>query len=151
MSGYGDQTRPLASASGGSGGKAAFGHDYLSTESYEHSCNRKPLYSMVMHLCLNGGKKDSIATSLLLIMSYEIWVKDIVDGAIKHEDYVRIENKSSAKSIFDSMCATYDGNDKVQEAKASLLIRQYELFTMEKDEDIETMFTRFQTLVFDIK
>ncbi|PNX59911.1 aspartyl-tRNA synthetase, partial [Trifolium pratense] len=54
-------------------------------------------------------------------------VKDIVVGAIRHEDYVRIENKSSTKSIFDSMCATYDGNEKVQEAKASLLIRQYEL------------------------
>ncbi|PNX70152.1 hypothetical protein L195_g057141, partial [Trifolium pratense] len=39
MSGDGDQTPPLAS--GGSGGKAAFGHDYLSYESYEHSGNRK--------------------------------------------------------------------------------------------------------------
>ncbi|PNX65339.1 aspartyl-tRNA synthetase, partial [Trifolium pratense] len=39
------------------------------------------------------------------------------------------------------MCATYDGNEKVQEAKARLLIRQYELFAMKQDEDIETMFT----------
>ncbi|PNX80392.1 aspartyl-tRNA synthetase, partial [Trifolium pratense] len=39
-------------------------------------------------------------------------VKDIVVGAIKHEDYVRIGDKSSAKSIFDSLCATYDGNEK---------------------------------------
>ncbi|CAJ2653255.1 unnamed protein product, partial [Trifolium pratense] len=78
-------------------------------------------------------------------------VKDIVVGAIRHEDYVRIENKSTAKSIFDSMCATYDGNEKVQEAKASLLIRQYELFTMQQDENIETMFTRFQILVSGLK
>ncbi|CAJ2628538.1 unnamed protein product [Trifolium pratense] len=78
-------------------------------------------------------------------------VKDIIVGAIKHEDYVRIRDKSSVKSIFDSLCTTYDGNEKVQKAKASLLIKQYELFTMEKDEYIETMFTRFQTLVSSLK
>ncbi|PNY05238.1 serine/threonine protein kinase SRPK1 [Trifolium pratense] len=78
-------------------------------------------------------------------------VKDIIVGAIKHEEYVRIGDKTSAKSIYDSLCSTYDGNEQVQETKASLLIKQYELFTMEKDEDIETMFTRFQTLVAGLK
>ncbi|XP_045791692.1 uncharacterized protein LOC123886420 [Trifolium pratense] len=139
----GEESTPRSGASGagegsgGSAGKAAFGHDYLNNESYEHSGNRKA--------------PKLITPANLKIYTKHHRVKDIVVSAIRHEDYVRIENKSSAKSIFDSMCATYDGNEKVQEAKASLLIRQYELFTMEKDEDIETMFTRFQTLVSGLK
>ncbi|MCH92320.1 serine/threonine protein kinase SRPK1, partial [Trifolium medium] len=78
-------------------------------------------------------------------------VKDIIVRAIKHDEYVRIGDKSTAKSIYDSLCATYDGNEQVQEAKASLLIKQCELFTMEKDEDIEKTFLRFQTLVAGLK
>ncbi|MCH82351.1 serine/threonine protein kinase SRPK1, partial [Trifolium medium] len=38
-------------------------------------------------------------------------------------------------------------NEQVQEAKANLLVHQYEMFKMKEDEDIETMFVRFQTLV----
>ncbi|MCI32065.1 aspartyl-tRNA synthetase, partial [Trifolium medium] len=34
---------------------------------------------------------------------------------------------------------------------SSLLIQQYELFKMKEDEDIETMFSRFQTLVSGLK
>ncbi|PNX61779.1 hypothetical protein L195_g060831, partial [Trifolium pratense] len=43
----GEESTPRSGASGagegsgGSGGKAAFGHDYLNNESYEHSGNRK--------------------------------------------------------------------------------------------------------------
>ncbi|PNX54828.1 serine/threonine protein kinase SRPK1, partial [Trifolium pratense] len=183
-----NRTSNTGEASGGGRTGAAFGHDYLSNESYEHSGNRKaPVFND--DASLFEWWKERLYNNITAI-DHELWdlvelgvtfehmnehgrlsiehrkllspanlktytkhhrVKDIVVGAIRHEDYVRIENKSYAKSIFDSMCATYDGNEKVQEAKASLLMRQYELFTMEKDEDIETMFTRFQTLVSGLK
>jgi hypothetical protein len=39
----------------------------------------------------------------------------------------------------------------VKEAKANFLVHQYELFKMKEDEDIETMFARFQTLVYDLQ
>jgi hypothetical protein len=61
--------------------------------------------------------------------------------------HLRIVNKSTAKSIWDSLCSTYEGNQQVKEAKANLLLHLYELFKMKEDEDIETMFARFQTLV----
>jgi len=41
----------------------------------------------------------------------------------------------------------YEGNKKVREAKATMLVHQYELFRMKEDENIETMYSRFQTLV----
>ncbi|CAJ2647317.1 unnamed protein product [Trifolium pratense] len=176
-------------ASGAGGGpRNAFGYDYLSNESHEHSGYRKApifngdaslfewwkerLYSNITAIDnelwdlvelgvtfenLNEhGRLPIVERRLLTPTNLKIYnkhhrAKDIVIGAIRHEDYLRIENKSSAKSIFDSMCATYDGNEKVQEAKASLLIRQYELFTMQQDESIETMFTRFQILVSGLK
>jgi len=44
------------------------------------------------------------------------------------------------------MCSTYEGNQQVREAKANRLVKQYELFRMKEDEDIETMYSRFQNL-----
>src|SRR4030067_2120365 len=73
--------------------------------------------------------------------------RGIIIDAIQHEEFMRICNKSTAKSIYDSLCSTYEGNQQVKEAKANMLVHQYELFKMSEDETIESMFTRFQTLV----
>src|SRR4030066_734468 len=73
--------------------------------------------------------------------------RGIIIDAIQHEEFMRICNKSIAKSIYDSLCSTYEGNQQVKEAKANMLVHQYELFKMSEDETIESMFTRFQTLV----
>ncbi|MCI34336.1 serine/threonine protein kinase SRPK1, partial [Trifolium medium] len=70
---------------------------------------------------------------------------------IPHSEFVKITNTSTAKAVYDSLCATYEGNEQVKEAKANLLVQQYELFKMKEDENIETMFPRFQTLVFELQ
>ncbi|MCH90026.1 serine/threonine protein kinase SRPK1 [Trifolium medium] len=74
-------------------------------------------------------------------------VKSILTKSISHSEFLKIFNKSSVKFIWDSLCSTYEGNEQVHEAKANLLVHRYELFKMKEDEDIETMFARFQTLV----
>jgi hypothetical protein len=71
----------------------------------------------------------------------------MMTNAITHDEYLKIVNKTSAKTIWDSLKSTYEGNKQVIEAKANLLVQQYELFKMKDGEDIETMFARFQTLV----
>ncbi|GAU49294.1 hypothetical protein TSUD_89190 [Trifolium subterraneum] len=53
--------------------------------------------------------------------------------------------------MYDSLCSNYDGNRQVQNAKARLLVQQYELFAMKPEEDIQTMFSRFQTLVSNLR
>jgi len=58
-----------------------------------------------------------------------------------------MSDKSTAKAMFASLCSNYEGDKKVKEAKATTLVQQYELFKMKDDEDIETMYSRFQTLV----
>ncbi|WJX25131.1 hypothetical protein P8452_14201 [Trifolium repens] len=74
-------------------------------------------------------------------------VKDLLIGCITHDEYLKITDKSTAKSIYDSLCSTYEGNKQVQEEKVTLLIQQYELFRMKDDENIESMYSRFKILV----
>ncbi|MCI42071.1 aspartyl-tRNA synthetase, partial [Trifolium medium] len=61
-------------------------------------------------------------------------VKSILTKSISHSEFLKISNKSSAKFIWDSLCSTYEGNEQVQEAKANLLVHQYEMFKMKEDE-----------------
>jgi hypothetical protein len=63
-------------------------------------------------------------------------------------EYTKIVYKSTTKSIYDPLYAIYEGNHQVKEAKENLIIRQYGLFKMKDDEDIETLFLRFQTPVY---
>ncbi|XP_050897907.1 uncharacterized protein LOC127104796 [Lathyrus oleraceus] len=74
-------------------------------------------------------------------------VRDILVNALPHSEYIKIIDKSTVKTIFKSLCATYEGNQQVQEVKVNLLVQQYELFRMKEDEDIETTFSIFQVLV----
>jgi len=60
---------------------------------------------------------------------------------------MKMSDKSTAKAMFASLCANYEGSKKVREAKALMLVHQYELFNMKEDESIEQMYSRFQTLV----
>jgi len=74
-------------------------------------------------------------------------IKGILVAALPHKEYLKMSDKSTAKAMFTSLCATYEGNKKVREAKATMLVHQYELFRMKEDESIETMYSRFQILV----
>ena len=74
-------------------------------------------------------------------------IRGILVAALPHKEYLKMSDKSTAKAMFTSLCANYEGNKKVREAKATMLVHQYELFRMKEDESIETMYSRFQTLV----
>jgi hypothetical protein len=56
--------------------------------------------------------------------------------AIPKVEYMKMSDKSIAKAMFASLCANYEGSKKVREAKALMLVHQY-----------EEMYSRFQTLV----
>jgi len=66
--------------------------------------------------------------------------------AIPRAEYMKMSDKSTAKTMFASLCANYKGSKKVREAKALMLVHHYELFKMKDDESIEEMYSRFQTL-----
>jgi len=52
---------------------------------------------------------------------------------------MKMSDKSTAKAMFASLCANYEGSKKVKEAKTLMLVHQYELFKMKEDESIEQM------------
>jgi hypothetical protein len=59
---------------------------------------------------------------------------------IPFPEYTKIVDKFAAKSIFNSICSTHEGNQQVKETKTNLFVQQYELFKMMNDEDIETKY-----------
>src|ERR1044072_8194459 len=77
--------------------------------------------------------------------------RTILLNAISYAEYEKITNKETAKSIFDSLQMTHEGNTQVKETKALALIQKYEAFRMEEDESVETMFSRFQMLVAGLR
>src|ERR1044072_2652746 len=67
--------------------------------------------------------------------------RTILLNVISYAEYEKITNKESAKSIFDSLQMTHEGNTQVKETKALALIQKYEAFRMEEEESVETMFS----------
>src|ERR1044072_2937127 len=77
--------------------------------------------------------------------------RTILPNPISYAEYEKITNKETAKSIFDSLQMTHEGNNQVKETKALALIQKYEAFRMDEDESVETMFSRFQMLVAGLR
>ncbi|GAV68035.1 LOW QUALITY PROTEIN: UBN2 domain-containing protein, partial [Cephalotus follicularis] len=42
---------------------------------------------------------------------------------------------------------TYEGTNQVKEAKISMLVHEYKMFTMNENEDIKSMFSRFTNII----
>src|SRR3954453_17159508 len=77
--------------------------------------------------------------------------RTILLNVISHAEYEKISNRETAQDIFESLKMTHEGNAHVKETKALALIQKYEAFKMEDDEDIEKMFSRFQTLTAGLR
>nr|KYP35007.1 hypothetical protein KK1_043977 [Cajanus cajan] len=52
--------------------------------------------------------------------------------------------------MWDTLALTYEGSLEVKCNKLSLLVHKYELFKMEENESIQTMFERFQTIINEL-
>jgi len=70
-------------------------------------------------------------------------IKGILVASIPRTEYMKMSDKSTAKAMFASLCANYEGSKKVREAKATMLVHQYKLFKMKEDESIEEMYSGF--------
>ncbi|GAV73617.1 UBN2 domain-containing protein [Cephalotus follicularis] len=73
--------------------------------------------------------------------------KHIIICAINSNDFNRISSCISAKEMWDGLEVTYEGTNQVKEAKISMLVREYEMFTMNENEDIKYMFSRFTNII----
>ncbi|GAV88795.1 zf-CCHC domain-containing protein/UBN2 domain-containing protein [Cephalotus follicularis] len=73
--------------------------------------------------------------------------KHIIICAINSNDFNRISSCISAKEMWDRLQVTYEGTNQVKEAKISMLVHEYEMFTMNENEDIKSMFSRFTNII----
>ncbi|GAV60725.1 UBN2 domain-containing protein, partial [Cephalotus follicularis] len=73
--------------------------------------------------------------------------KDIIICAINSNDFNRISSCISTKEMWDRLEVTYEGTNQVKEAKISMLVHEYEMFTMNENEDIKSMFSRFTNII----
>ena len=51
-------------------------------------------------------------------------IRGILVVALSHKEYLNMSDKSTAKAMFASLCSLYEGNKKVIEAKATMLVHQ---------------------------
>ncbi|XP_020229882.1 uncharacterized protein LOC109811039 [Cajanus cajan] len=70
--------------------------------------------------------------------------------ALIEEEYTKVHNFKSAKQMWDTLALTYEGSLEVKCNKLILLVHKYELFEMEENESIQTMFGRFQTIINEL-
>ncbi|GAV67067.1 UBN2 domain-containing protein, partial [Cephalotus follicularis] len=73
--------------------------------------------------------------------------KHIIICAINSNDFNRILSCFSAKEMWDRLEVTYEGTNQVKEAKISMLVHDYEMFSMNENEDIKSMFSRFTNII----
>ncbi|GAV71769.1 zf-CCHC domain-containing protein/DUF4219 domain-containing protein/UBN2 domain-containing protein, partial [Cephalotus follicularis] len=73
--------------------------------------------------------------------------KLIIICAINSNDFNRISSCIFAKEMWDRLEVTYEGTNQVKEAKVSMLVHEYEMFTMNENEDIKSMFSRFTNII----
>jgi hypothetical protein len=77
--------------------------------------------------------------------------KTILLNVISYTEYEKITNRDSAKSIFESLRMTHEGNAQVKETKAFALIQKYEAFKMEDDENIKPCSEGFRCLLQNLR
>ncbi|GAV71277.1 LOW QUALITY PROTEIN: zf-CCHC domain-containing protein/UBN2 domain-containing protein, partial [Cephalotus follicularis] len=73
--------------------------------------------------------------------------KHIIICAINSSEFNRVSSCNSAKEMWDRLEVTYEGTNQVKDAKISMLVHEYELFSMNEDEDIKSMFIRFTNII----
>ena len=56
-----------------------------------------------------------------------------------------------AKEIWDKLKVSYEGTSQVKDSKLSMLVHEYELFLMKKDESVSEMSTRFTNIINCLK
>ncbi|GAV80779.1 UBN2 domain-containing protein, partial [Cephalotus follicularis] len=73
--------------------------------------------------------------------------KHIIICTINSSEFNRVSSCNSAKEMWDRLEVTYEGMNQVKDDKISMLVHDYELFSMKEDEDIKSMFTRFTNII----
>ena len=71
--------------------------------------------------------------------------------ALHPNEFNRISSCNMVKQIWDKLEVTHEGTNQVKESRINMLVHDYEMFNMEVDESIPSMFTRFTNIINSLK
>ncbi|GJT17972.1 zf-CCHC domain-containing protein [Tanacetum coccineum] len=77
--------------------------------------------------------------------------KMVIYNSLQRKEYERIFMCNTAKEIWKTLLITHQGNSQVKDNKIDLLVQQYEQFVISKDELIDSVFARFNTIITNLK
>ncbi|GJT38971.1 retrovirus-related pol polyprotein from transposon TNT 1-94 [Tanacetum coccineum] len=75
----------------------------------------------------------------------------VIYNALPRKEYERIFMCNTTKEIWKTLLITHQGNSQVKDNKIDLLVQQYEQFVIFKDESINSVFARFNTIITSLK
>ena len=78
-------------------------------------------------------------------------VMNLLYCALDANEFNRILGCISAKKNWDKLEVTYEGTNQVKKTRINMLVHRYELFQMEQNESISSMFRHFIDIINGLK
>ncbi|GAV83331.1 LOW QUALITY PROTEIN: DUF4219 domain-containing protein/UBN2 domain-containing protein, partial [Cephalotus follicularis] len=77
--------------------------------------------------------------------------KHVIFCALSPSEFNRVSSLDSAKEMWDRLMVTYEGTNQVKDTKINRLVHDYKLFTMLENENISSMYARFNDIINALK
>nr|XP_027192718.1 uncharacterized protein LOC113787762 [Cicer arietinum] len=71
--------------------------------------------------------------------------------ALSREESERVDECTTAKEVWDTLQTHHEGTSHVKETRIDIGIRKFELFEMQEGETIDEMYSRFTTIVNEMR
>ncbi|GAB2265945.1 hypothetical protein Dimus_037855 [Dionaea muscipula] len=112
--------------------------------------------SLIIDVVEKEGKKESkskveLTSDDLKKLEKNVKAIRLFYCALGPDEYNRISEKTTAKEIWDALKVAHEGTSQVKKSQVDLLVRQFELFSMDENESIQHMYTRFTNIVNELK
>ncbi|GAV79332.1 UBN2 domain-containing protein, partial [Cephalotus follicularis] len=75
----------------------------------------------------------------------------VIFYALSPSEFHRVSSHDFAKEMWDRLMVTYEGTNQVKDTKINRLVHDYELFTMLENENISSMYARFNDIINALK
>ncbi|GAV87702.1 UBN2 domain-containing protein, partial [Cephalotus follicularis] len=71
--------------------------------------------------------------------------------ALSLSEFNRVSSLDSTKEMWDRLMVTYEGTNQARDTKINRLVHDYELFSMLDNENISSMYARFNDIINPLK
>jgi hypothetical protein len=83
--------------------------------------------------------------------SFNAKVMNVILNGLAEDEFVKVMHLESAKAMWDKLISSYEGNEKVKDAKLQKYRLKFEQLKMNEDEIVSKYFLRFEELVNSMK